>query len=152
MNDYTLNWKCATHLRSFECLSKVEFNINYQMESDLKFEQWCIRRIAQISNDESWCEDIILNLDGECYKSLASQKKNKKLCMKITNGDVPIMRCLQLLAIDKNDTHICKMMKHWYVGKGSGITENISEWISQDFEDNCTRTINEELNKKLWHR
>jgi len=144
MDDYDVNWMCHALLESFHRLQQCDFSIGCQIEADLYFEKWCLRRIAELTSDESWCEKFQLSLENECYWSMAIQKRDKKICWKTKRGDIQVMNCIKDVAKFSQKPEICEEMRLWYEDRLSDKENGtlISEDLSRDFIRNCKKEVN----------
>ena len=145
MDDYYLNNACASMLQSYERLKKCNFGLSCQIEADLYFERWCMKYLALATNNETWCDKIRLSLDDQCYWFMADQKKDERLCLKINKGDVPIMKCLKDLAIQKGNPKICNLIQGWYEEAliKAGKEANLSIQLTKNISEECVTKATE---------
>ncbi len=131
MKDYEVNAYCDWWLESYHRLKACDFSIGCEIEADHYFEKLCFTRIAQLKNDETWCEKIRLNYDSSCLKEMAWQKKDKNVCWKI-KGDA--ISCFNDLARRTGNLSICNDVKPWVLYISNEIDNSSSESINKAVE------------------
>ena len=104
-----------------------------------------MKYLALATNNETWCDKIRLSLDDQCYWFMADKKKDERLCLKINKGDIPIMKCLKDLAIQKGNPKICNLIQGWYEEAliKAGKEPNLSIQLTKNISEECVTEATE---------